>query len=394
MRKCINEINKNIELFMNVLFVDSYYPRFLSTVIDDLTIDRPDYSTLLNRINKLRFGTSDFYSRNFRMMGCQAEDIIFNCDYLQKKWWEENKKINKDNSKLITKLFKKLNFVSKNEINENLDLEDIAIEQIKEIKPEVLYLQDLNLFSPISLNRLRTDGIVKLIVGQIACPLPKKENINAFDLILTSFPHYVKKFRSEGINSEYFKIAFDPIVNMEIGDIKRSTECTFIGGISPAHTERLKFLERLASEVDMKFYGYGAESLSASSKIKPKHFGEVWGLDMYRELSRSAITINIHIDVAENNANNMRLYEATGSGALLITDMKDNLNELFKIDEEIITYKSVEEAVEKIKYFTNNPLEASKIAYAGQQRTLTEHTYQNRMIELHDILEKYLNKKN
>ena len=52
---------------------------------------------------------------------------------------------------------------------------------------------------------------------------------------------------------------------------------------------------------------------------------EVWGLDMYRALARSKITINRHINVAENNANNMRLFEATGTGSLLITDRKDNL---------------------------------------------------------------------
>ena len=40
---------------------------------------------------------------------------------------------------------------------------------------------------------------------------------------------------------------------------------------------------------------------------------------MYNILSRSKISFNRHINVAENNANNMRLYEATGMGSLLLT---------------------------------------------------------------------------
>ena len=42
------------------------------------------------------------------------------------------------------------------------------------------------------------------------------------------------------------------------------------------------------------------------------------------------IVVNRHIDVAEGYANNMRLYEATGMGALLITDRGRNLGELFE----------------------------------------------------------------
>ena len=40
---------------------------------------------------------------------------------------------------------------------------------------------------------------------------------------------------------------------------------------------------------------------------------------MYKILGRSKISFNRHINTAENNANNMRLYEATGMGSLLLT---------------------------------------------------------------------------
>ena len=77
-------------------------------------------------------------------------------------------------------------------------------------------------------------------------------------------------------------------------------------------------------------------------------------------------------------------------GSLLLTDMKDNLNELFKIDKEIVTYTCMEEAAEKVKYFLSNPYKANKIAKAGQKKTLEEHSYKKRMNQLKEILEKYL----
>ena len=68
---------------------------------------------------------------------------------------------------------------------------------------------------------------------------------------------------------------------------------------------------------------------------------------MYDILRRSKITFNRHIDVAETNANNMRMFEATGMGSLLITDKKDNLNDLFCENKEVISYCNKEDALEK-----------------------------------------------
>ena len=111
---------------------------------------------------------------------------------------------------------------------------------------------------------------------------------------------------------------------------------------------------------------------------------------MYRALARSKITLNRHINVAESNANNMRLYEATGVGTLLITDRKDNLDELFEVGKEVLAYSSQEEAAELIRYYLAHPDEAETIAKAGQARTLRDHTYKRRIEELVPILERHL----
>lgn len=111
---------------------------------------------------------------------------------------------------------------------------------------------------------------------------------------------------------------------------------------------------------------------------------------MYRALARSRVTLNRHINVAENNANNMRLFEATGVGSLLITDRKDNLGELFEVGKEVVAYSSPEEAAELIRYYIAHSDEARLIARAGHERTLKEHSYKARIIELIPLLNKYL----
>ncbi len=111
---------------------------------------------------------------------------------------------------------------------------------------------------------------------------------------------------------------------------------------------------------------------------------------MYKILAQSRITLNRHIGVAENYANNMRLFEATGMGACLVTDWKENLHTLFEPEKEVVTYRSADEFVEKVIYLLDNDKKCQKIASAGQKRTLKEHNYPNRMKELLEILDEYI----
>ena len=111
---------------------------------------------------------------------------------------------------------------------------------------------------------------------------------------------------------------------------------------------------------------------------------------MYQVLAQAKIALNRHIDVAEGFANNMRLYEATGVGTLLLTDAKSNLGDLFEPGREVITYASEDELVERIHYYLDHENERGGIAQAGQGRTLSEHTYEHRMRELVELLSRYL----
>lgn len=371
---------------MKILIVDAYYPRFLRHALQKIDVVTLDYGEMRDTLLRLRFGTADFYSRHLRNLGHEAEDIIINCEPLQRRWATEHG-LSIGGWLTIPARAARLPLIRR-WFGGNDSLIEIVVRQIRKAKPDVLYMQGLELIPPEILRSLKDS--VGIIVGQIASPVPAKEFLRPFDLMLTSFPHFVGRFREMGIASEYFRIGFDPIVLDELGAVARTRICTFVGGISPAHAARTEFLEQLARSVDMEFFGYGADTLPASSSILPKHRGEAWAMDMYRVLAESAITVNVHIDVAENYANNMRLYEATGCGALLVTDHKDNLHELFRPGVEIVAYQSVEDAIEKIRYYREHPEEASAIAQAGQRRTLREHTYRQRMEELVDILSRYL----
>ena len=114
----------------------------------------------------------------------------------------------------------------------------------------------------------------------------------------------------------------------------------------------------------------------------------VLALEYFKILSRSKINLNKHIDCAENYAGNIRLFEATGMGACLVTDWKVNLPEMFVPDVEVIAYESPEECAEKVRYLLDHEDQLRSIAEAGQRRTLRDHTYQKRAEELDELLKK------
>jgi len=319
------------------------------------------------------FATADFYTANLERLGHEAKKIVPNCNILQQRWLTERS------------LTPSVTF----DPNQPLQWQfTVLAAQIRHYRPDILYIYDINWVAESLLRAIRP--YVRLIVGQNACPLRPNLDLGAYDLLLTSFPHYVEKFRSQGANSEYFRIGFGKKVLDRLGTVPLSYDTTFIGGYSPHHRRRIELLERASRQIPMQFWGYGATALPPHCAIRQNYRGEVWGLEMYRILSASKITLNLHIDVAGSYANNMRLYEATGVGTCLVTDAKVNLHDLFEVGKEVVAYSSPEDCIEKIRYLLDNEAQRAAIARAGQARTLREHTYDRRMEELVEILERYL----
>lgn len=363
---------------MRVLVVDTYYPAFTAAHYAARPgLERAPYAEQLASLMARRFGTSDAYSANLTALGHDAADVIVNCAPLQLAWAREH---GPRWARAAARL--------PHPRAQTAVLHAIAHAQVAAAAPDVVYLQDLWFFTRPELERLRRRA---LVAGQIASEPPPPERLGGFDLIATSFPHYVERFRALGIDSVYLPIAFHaPILNEVPGDPAqaRPHAAVFAGGVHPrVHPAGTALVERLSAAGLVDVWGYGADELDPGSPILERHHGEAWGLDMYRVLARSRVVVNRHIEAAEGFANNMRLFETTGMGALLLTERAPNLPDLFAAGEEVETYASEAELVEKLHHYAAHPEAAVPIAAAGQRRTLGEHTYARRIAELAGTLQ-------
>ncbi|MBS1914147.1 MAG: glycosyltransferase [Bacteroidetes bacterium] len=375
---------------MRILILNADYTAFLRWLYASQPgLAAARYDEQMAARNASLFGVADFYSWNLRSLGHEAWEIHANNEPMQRAWACENGLALPENSGRRWRMRLRGGLVPwLSRVEDRRWMYRVLAEQIRRLKPDVLLNQALDGIDPRFIREMRPH--VRLLAGQVAAPLGDDGVIREYDLILSSLPGFLERARALGARGELHRFAFDARVLDLLPAVERDLEATFVGSISRHHESRVALLERVARTCRLQLWGKGIETLPEDSPLRSIHNGEAWGRGMYDILNRSRMTLNHHIGIAGAHANNMRLFEATGSGAMLITDWKSNLHEMFEPGREVIAYRDHEECARMIEYYAAHHDEREAIARAGRERTLRDHNYRVRMEELAGVLERYL----
>jgi spore maturation protein CgeB len=351
---------------MRIVTLDTHYQRFLDSLYQATPgLEEQPYEQQLATIMRTRFGASDVYSTSFRALGHEAVDIVPNCEQLHRAWLRD---------------------ADVAPPTRPGDVSGIATAQILDYEPDVALIQNVRVLSLSDIDRLKRAGI--LVVGQISTGPPSLRRMRTFDLVVSSYPSLVERFNRKGIRTEYLALAFDPRVIEDLErqgvsaapDSPREIGASFVGTYSALiygrGTDRV--FQRLAEDFDVQLYGRPNWKLRRNPPLRRMIRGEAWGLDMYRLLAQSRVVINRHGKSAKGFANNMRLFEATGMGALVLTEDAPNLRDLFEPGVEVLTYTSERELRARLREALDDDDRRIAIAGAGQQRTLRDHQYADR----------------
>lgn len=304
------------------------------------------------------------------------------------------------------------------------------IDQIRKFGPDVLYIENVFQFSAAELQQIRTEvPRLRVLAGFLSSAFNANtiELLRNYDFIVTCCPGFQQEFRRAGLSTVLIMHAFSPSVlgKLQPPSWPRKTELSFVGGLIAGeqfHSARIEMLEHMVrSGVGVKVFGsietgtthlgplirplqvlarlwqfkavrdlhempmllkraqnwVPRERVILSSALEAGISPPVYGLRMYQTLADSLITLNSTIRSSRYIAN-MRIFEATGVGACVLSDHKDNLSELFEVDREIVAYASNEECAAKALWLKHNPDAAKAIAIRGQERCLRDHTYAQR----------------
>lgn len=376
-----------------VMIVDTYYPEVIKSLgFDNPSLLNANYLLHLDELVGAGFGTGGAYRKGLRKAGWDAQIVIPNSRGLQTLWANENL----DSTPIQMGWSYGLHLARLPLLRGALHLfphiQGLLLKQVREFRPDVLFIQDLNLI-PRTLGR-ELKKYTTLFVGEIASPLPPRSYFKEYDLIVSALPLIVAQVQEWGQKAQYLPLGFNEEMAIFSDASTRPIDVAFIGSFSRHQPQTLPLLEQVAHlNPGLKIFGPASVEDFIPYGLENNYAGEAWGKDMFKVISQSKIIINRHGTIAGDYAVNMRMFETTGMGAVLVTENKSNLNQLFEVGTEVVGYDSPNEAASLIRDLLLDPRRIDEIARRGQQRTLGQHTYEKRAIQLGELLHNALKEK-
>jgi spore maturation protein CgeB len=111
----------------------------------------------------------------------------------------------------------------------------------------------------------------------------------------------------------------------------------------------------------------------------------LYGLDAYAAIAKSRIVFNGAVDMAGEDRGNMRCFEATGGGAVLLTDA-GRYPEGFVDGETMLEYSSPEQIPELINRLMRDETLARSIAQAGCAMVRERYSKQLQWTKFQDLI--------
>lgn len=184
-------------------------------------------------------------------------------------------------------------------------------------------------------------------------------------LACTDAPECVRWYEAEGCKAIYLPEASDPEFFRPLPCPKLYDIC-FVGAKYGIRAKLVTALQRVGVRVQV--YGKGWPNGRVPTEKVPELFAR-------SRIVLGCGTIGYCDDFL---ALKLRDFDGPMSGSLYLTHDNPDLYPLFSVGEEIVTFKKVQDAVEKVRYLLNHPDEREPIATSGRVRAGNDHTWDNR----------------
>lgn len=164
-----------------------------------------------------------------------------------------------------------------------------------------------------------------------------------------------EEFKRDGVNAIWLPHAVEPQAYPKFDLATKKYDVCFVGHVNSKNREDA--LDRLFAEFPNFYYGQQLFEHAA------------------RKYAESKIVFNISMldDL------NMRTFEVMATGSLLLTNWIPTIEEFFQDGTHLALYRSEEEMIDKAKYYIAHDDEREKIAQAGYEAVMANHTIQHRV---------------
>ena len=178
-----------------------------------------------------------------------------------------------------------------------------------------------------------------------------------FDNVFCNQKRAVEEFKEAGVVAKWLPHAVEPMAYPAEPEAIKKYDIGFVGFVT--FPKRVDMLDTLF-----------------------KAFPNFWfGQKLFEEAAAIYRQSRIVFNTACVDDVNMRVFEVLATKSFLLTEWVPTLDELFIDGVHLVTYKTMDEAIEKAKYYLEHEDEREKIAEAGYKLTMELHTYKQRILK-------------
>ncbi|GAB3572184.1 hypothetical protein GCM10027578_31890 [Spirosoma luteolum] len=206
-----------------------------------------------------------------------------------------------------------------------------------------------------------------------------------FDHYFTKEPYMAAFMRDKaGLNAHYLPEAFNPRVHRRPAgtkaDAERITDIDVLvfGGLYAYRARMVEQLQRAGLRVTL--YAQPGPYLKPAlrSTFQPRY---LVGPEKNRQLYGARIVFN-NFHYAEISSANQKYFEINGIGGFQLCDHKDTLDSYSAVPAEQVTFRSMAEAIDLIRYYLARPDERHALAEQQYAHFQAHHTVDQRMAQL------------
>lgn len=297
----------------------------------------------------------------------------------------------------------------------NCTIDEAAIESIRGMseKPALWYMvsagphegqsqEVVNMFS-YNMQKLRELGVPSVYFSAGAgCGFVQMDSLSA--------PHVDYAVTTDVASIEYFKLYGTPHViyscfaaNPDVykkKELSHQYDVSFVG-TAFGHRHEYTIPNLLNHDINVRVWGDFWRDEERPGYVSDQRIDVIAGskvpipymVDIFNKTKINlCFSIGFHTDNFRGYAPRtmkLRHFEITASGGFMLTDWEEGdyeLDEFFIPGKQCEVYNTEEELVDKIQYYLKHEDEREKIAQAGYERCVSEHTWKNRFEDIFKIL--------
>jgi len=209
--------------------------------------------------------------------------------------------------------------------------------------------------------------------------------LSPYDAVFFKEPHIVRLMRdSLDLPAYYLPQACNPRWHRPAVPAGTDRFLVIAGNMYPV---RVRLLERLlAKGIPVKLYGPPIPPWTGHTPLRAVHAGRSVFCEEKAAVFRSAAGVLNTMHPAEVSGVNVRLFEAAGCGAAVITEYRSTVPDLFSPGTEVLTFRDFDELVHQARRLLAQSLLTAELGDAAARRAHRDHTYESRLTTILETL--------